>query len=306
MDRHAQVLDAVGRLMPGFEVQRIGPLVGGMSAEMLVVDVIGSDLLPHRVVARFPSALVRRLFDDAAEHEMRTLEAVRACGVPAPKPLGLGEAADGRFLLLEYIEGEPIADPEDVEAFIAQFAGALAQIHQVDIAKGGFACLPPTRSLFASRREELNADLREPEVCRALVSAGDQRFLNLNLRHGDFWPGNVLWTAGQITGIIDWENALLGPAIADLSISRLDICWILGPEAMEDFTVRYVEMNPLDLHSLAYWDLRAAIRPMANLNDWAAPYASLNRSDITGPHMRRVLLEFVDSALRRCRNAEIQ
>jgi hypothetical protein len=92
---------------------------------------------------------------------------------------------------------------------------------------------------------------------------------------------------------------LRGPALADLAISRLDVWWVLGPEGMEAFTQTYLGHRAIDFDDLPYWDLRAALRPMANLPEWAGPYASLDRPDISFEHMRSVLLEFIEDALGR-------
>ncbi len=108
-----------------------------------------------------------------------------------------------------------------------------------------------------------------------------------------------MWQEGQLTGIVDWENALRGPALADLGISRLDIAWILGFEAMEEFTAKYFEANRIYTQGLAYWDLRACLRPVRNLGEWVGPYASLGRPDIDEEHLKQVLLRFGEEALRR-------
>lgn len=298
-DRTAQALECVNTWMPGAHIERVWELGGGMSAHMLAIELVGPKGAKRKVIARFPGDYVRTLFTDAAAHEALVLDAVRTFQIPAPAPLSLGDAPDGHFLLLEYIEGEATANPTHPREFVDQIVGALASIHSTDLSSGRLDFLPHTHSRTTPRREGMNADLREPEVRAALVNAGEQELGTLVLRHGDFWPGNILWDEGTIVGIIDWENALLGPAIADLAISRLDIYWVLGRDAMEEFTARYVKLRPQSLSKLPYWDLRAAHRPMANLLDWVAPYASLGRPDMTSDHLRTVLLEFVEQALAR-------
>jgi Ser/Thr protein kinase RdoA (MazF antagonist) len=124
-----------------------------------------------------------------------------------------------------------------------------------------------------------------------------------DLRLDDFWPANWLWKDGRLTGVIDEENALTGPALADLAISRLDVAWALGFEAMEALTARYLWRRPLPTSELAHWDSRASRRPMANLPDWSAPHASLDRPDVTHGGMRSTLFEFIERALRRAAGA---
>jgi aminoglycoside phosphotransferase (APT) family kinase protein len=96
-----------------------------------------------------------------------------------------------------------------------------------------------------------------------------------SLLHGDYWLGNILWKDEELIAIIDWEDAMLGDPLADLAISRLEILWALGYEAMESFTTQYqVIMSEMDYSNLAYWDLWAALRPIANFSDWAEDAAT--------------------------------
>ena len=176
-------------------------------------------------------------------------------------------------------------------------AEVLATIHDTDLGSGQFDSLLETRFVFKPPGRTPNLDLREPEVIEAAVSRAPRTPWRPVLRHGDFWHGNLLWTEGRLTGVVDWENALRGPALADLAITRLDIRWVLGRGAAERFTARYLDLRPLDLTDLPYWDLRAALRPMENLEEWASAYAALGRPDVPYEHMRDVLLEFIEGAL---------
>lgn len=292
MGRHDEIRAAVETVAPGAAIREIAPLGGGMSSEMFRVT-----LGDRRWVARFPGPEVRAILEDPAVHELRVLEAVCAAGLPAPRPVALGACPEGRFLLLEYLEGAATAAPSDPAGFVRQMAETLARIHAIDVGKFDF--LPETRRRYAPRPGPMNAALREPEVVEALLAEGELPPWEVVLLHGDFWPGNVLWRKGRLTGIVDWENALRGPALADLAISRLDVCWVLGREAMEAFTARYLELRPIDTGLLRYWDLRAALRPMRDLEAWVGPYAALGRTDVTVGHVAGVLAEWIAANLER-------
>lgn len=297
-DREAEARKGLFRLMPELTVTKVSPLTGGMSSTMLLIEADGPQGL-EKFIARFPSEYVRQIFDDPAAKEAQVLLAARQIGLPVPGVFGLGEAEDGSFLILEYLEGQATAAPEDPHDFLAQMAQALARIHSIPFDVDRFSFLLATREGYVAPRDELNAELNEPEIVEALIAHGEGVRDKDVLRHGDFWPGNLLWQGGKLTGIVDWENALRGPALADLGISRLDVAWILGFEAMEEFTARYLEAHPISVASLAYWDLRAALRPVRNLGEWVGPYASLGRPDISAEHLKEVLLRFGDEALGR-------
>jgi aminoglycoside phosphotransferase (APT) family kinase protein len=110
------------------------------------------------------------------------------------------------------------------------------------------------------------------------------------LLHGDFWPGNAIWREGELLAMIDWEDAAVGDPLWDLAVSRLDVLWTLGMEAMQTYTRLYLGFNPLDLRSLPYWDLCVALRPANQISHWAEDEAAKLR-------MRQRHHLFVDQAL---------
>lgn len=82
--------------------------------------------------------------------------------------------------------------------------------------------------------------------------------------HGDYWPGNVLWRDGRLVGIVDWEEAAFGDAMADLANIRLEIIWHFGTSAMDMLTSEYLALRPaVETASLPAWDLRTALRACA-------------------------------------------
>ena len=141
--------------------------------------------------------------------------------------------------------------------------------------------------------------MREDEIYAALPRVGPKSRSNEPvLVHGDFWPGNLLWRDGAIAGVIDWEDALVGDPLADLAICRLDLLWILGIEAMREFTERYQAEMALDLADLPYWDLRCSLRLVEVLEECAAGYPGLGRPDVTAESMRANHALFLEQALR--------
>jgi thiamine kinase-like enzyme len=88
--------------------------------------------------------------------------------------------------------------------------------------------------------------------------------------HGDYWPGNLVWRAGALVAVIDWEDARVGDPLADLANSRLELLFFFGAEAMQTFTTRYLAgaAADLDVAHLPYWDLCAALRPCSKLSTW--------------------------------------
>ena len=103
--------------------------------------------------------------------------------------------------------------------------------------------------------------------------------------------------------VIDWEDAKLGDPLADLATSRLDILWIFGRDAMQEFTRHYQSIMhrsalTSDFTNLPYWDLSAALRPASAIAEWAAVYPPWGRADITEKTMREGHKWFITQAFR--------
>lgn len=94
------------------------------------------------------------------------------------------------------------------------------------------------------------------------------------LLHGDFWPGNILWKNGQLAAVIDWEDAALGDPLADLAMSRLEILWAFGIDAMHRFTRQYQSMTTIDFTDLPYRDLCAALWTIPQISGWGLDEAT--------------------------------
>lgn len=250
------------------------PLAGGVSATttLLEVDVGGQT---RRFVARQPGWENRSL---VVRRDFRLLERLRHRGLPVPEPILMdpeGELAGRPTLILDYLEGELDLDPADLPGLVGRLAAQLAAIHATPS--------DDLRALVRDRDAHIAAVLADPPArmdetvdeagVRAVLARGRPGPGNRpGLLHGDFWPGNVLWKDGEISGVIDWEGASWGDPLYDVAITRLDMLWAYGPEAMAGFTDAYARAAPaVDLAALPWFDLVAALRPAGEVSRWAAP-----------------------------------
>jgi aminoglycoside phosphotransferase (APT) family kinase protein len=296
-----QIERAVASLSPGATVVSTRALCGGISAKMVEVEFRTPLGEVGRLVARKP---VRRDDPHSAPREFATLVAIHAAGVPCPRPRYL-EPSDSEasrpLMLLDHIDGTTHFRPKDLSAFLHRYAAALAGLHRVGTA--GLNLEHEGLSLDEPR-PTLNAAMREPEVLAALAALPVPAQGKAVVCHGDFWPGNVLWRDEHVVGIIDWEEAHLGHPLTDVSIARLDLWFLFGRDACRGFTAHYAALTGADLSELAWFDLRAALRPMANLAQWATSYPLLGRPDVTFETMSRDHGEFVGQALAAAGGAQ--
>lgn len=285
---------ALAAQMPGARLIRAWPLKGGISAKMVAFEIDGG----KKLIARQPSDYKYRRNQNVAQHEFRLLGMLRECGLPVQQGhfVELGEVQP--FFVIEFVEGRPEIDPRKPSDFLEKLARQLVAIHRTDLTSFDTTLFEQQTVGYGTPSERLNERLRESEIRAALASVTPRSKSNHHvLRHGDFWPGNVLWHEGEVAAVIDWEEALIGEPLADLAIARLDILWILGPEAMQIVTDQYQTEMALDTSDLPYWDLCAALRPITNIHEWAPAYAQLGRPDITEETMSRHHRWFVDKAL---------
>jgi aminoglycoside phosphotransferase (APT) family kinase protein len=295
------------RIEPGGELRTVTALEGGISASMSVLEIARSDGQTRRVVLRIPSADLLAQRPTAASDEFGTIQALFATGARVPEPLFLDESGailSLPYMVLSYIEGETIYDPPDRCGYERRRAEELASIHALNLAVPGLASLRRRPHAFASRIKDRppdpNSPLDEERIHAALEPFWDRPAVNRAvLLHGDLWPGNLLWKDGDLSAVVDWEDAEIGDPLADLAICRLDSLLIFGRPALDAFTERYLSITRANTRHLPYWDLCAALRAAPAIAIWASYFPSLGRADITEETMRGALQAFADEALER-------
>jgi len=279
-------------VVPEGRLVRVRPLSGGISAQMTALEIVGPDGETQRVVVRRGPAL---------EKQFRLLSLTHAQGLATPRPLVFdagGAVLSEPFLALTFQAGEMTFVLPDRATAMQQAAAQLAAIHSIDAAQVDFSFLP----LHENEHSPAGATALETRHIRgALAKMGPPPQNGATLLHGDFWPGNWLWQDGRLAGVIDWEDAALGDPLVDLAISRLEVSWIYGREALDQFTRAYQALMPLDYTALPYWDLRAALRLARLVGDdlagWARFFGPYGREDIMAEGLRGDFEWFVGRAL---------
>jgi aminoglycoside phosphotransferase (APT) family kinase protein len=152
------------------------------------------------------------------------LEAIRGHGVPAPRLLGMDE--DGtetgvRCTLTSALTGQPDLTPTDMQSWLGQLAATQAAIHAV----------PP----------------------------GSQ--LPCDDWGGDYQHFNVLWSAGRLTGVVDWPNAASGNRGSDVGHCRLNLAVLFDAQTADKYLMTYERAagartdRRADLRALLCFDL---------------------------------------------------
>lgn len=303
---------------PQSHLERVWKLSGGISSGMTAFTTIDGrvgrsrdqirhpgqgDTGAHTRILRQPNNWTLEHIPHAVRREFSRLGALHGEGIPVQRPVFYDETASifGRpGLVIEYIEGQPELSTDRVATLLEPLAHQLAAIHRLDLSTPDLA---PNRSIphsFGAREKPVgDAAFQVDRIWATLMAAADLPALNEPvLLHGDYWPGNVLWLDGSLTAVLDWEESQVGDPLKDLSIARLDLWWVFGPGAMQDFTAHYLAVHPIDITHLPLWDLTNALRPVGELETWAGSYIALGRPDITAETMLAAHAGFVDQALK--------
>jgi aminoglycoside phosphotransferase (APT) family kinase protein len=265
---------------------------------MTALEVALPDRQTKKMIVRRPSDGTIKRNPHAAQDEFKLLQLTHSLGLATPTPYHLDQSGtlfSTPYIVIEYIDGKPEFAPADVADFTLQLATHLAKIHHVDGSNPNLAFLPKQvngcAETLGKRPTNVDTSLDEGRIRAALESVWPLPQRNASvLLHGDFWPGNVLWQDGKLVAVIDWEDARLGDPLTDFAISRLDILWIFGIDAMHSFTHHYQSIMAVDYTNLPYWDLCAALRLVRlagpHLAEWAAFFRPFGRHDITEQTIR--------------------
>ncbi len=267
-DSLATLLDAFA---PQSHLLRSWPLLGGISAQVTALEIVRPGGETQTLVLRQYGAYRLESHPQIAAQEFAILQTLHRQGLPVPEPYFVddtGAVLGTPCLVMEFVAGEADFAPADLDQLLQHTAAQLAQIHRADAR--GLESLGGTGTGYRARGSELDDSLQEGRIRAVLEPLGTIPRRNPPvLLHGDYWPGNVLWQAGRITAVIDWEDAAIDDPLDDLSNSRMEFNWAYGMAAMQQFTQAYLALNPLDTTHLPHWDLAAALRPAGRLESWA-------------------------------------
>lgn len=262
------------RLSPGATLSRHWRLTGGVSAAVHALEMRAATGEVRRVVVRRHGAAAwKPLVEDVAAVEFRLLTSLHHAGLPVPEPLLLDTSCQllsSPFLVMAMVEGSPHLEQEDLPAAIPELAGFLARLHQLDSKTLGLPPLQRREDPVSGALETLPGHLRSKELCEAIRSQ-ELTLDEVALLHGDYWPGNVMWSGARIAAVLDWEDAAIGSPASDLACCRAELNALHGPIAMQQFTDCYLGAHGLDASDLPLWDLYVGSAALASLYDWGLP-----------------------------------
>jgi|SRR5450432_741593 len=141
---------------------------------------------------------------------------VAGASLPVAELLGydLAERTGYGLVLTACVPGTSVIPPEPDPLRLRALGAAAARISSIKLTPAPALPLrsrPIEADDFAGMRRDQGASdlIRTAEAAVAKARPDDDR---LGLVHGDLWHGNTLWDGDELTAVLDWDCAGVGPA----------------------------------------------------------------------------------------------
>jgi len=213
--------------------------------------------------------------DYTVEREVRVLGLLAGTPVPAPRVVAAdpdGARCDVPALLLSRLAGHPPGPPDVARGgFCPQLADALAVIHAVAVDEG--APLVPYRLYYDRDRARPAPWMAGSPVWTRATAAvrTPPPPTAMGLIHRDYHPENTLWSAGRLSGVVDWTQASWGPPALDVAHMRWNLAVDYGPAVADRFLACYRAATGLGLEHQAHWDLVSLLDLLLDIGEPAEP-----------------------------------
>lgn len=260
-------------LLPHVKYKSSRILEGGVSSEVFLI-VTESNKGEEKIVLRTEGG-------PPAENSIKTeyllLEKLHQTKVPCAKPIHLDhskEILDKDFMLMTYLEGTIEIPKIKNFGFLNKMVGILKNIHNVDTKI--LPTLPcrcdPTYDLF-----EFLPNARINKELKAILKGYDTSYSGKPvLLHGDFWPGNILWTKDEISGVLDWEYAAIGDPVSDLAVASLELKYDYGKRGVDRFLDLYSKNFSIDQSRFSLWLIYVSASTLFFIDEWNLEKARKN------------------------------
>ncbi|MDQ6876582.1 MAG: aminoglycoside phosphotransferase family protein [Candidatus Dormibacteraeota bacterium] len=250
---------AAACVAPQARVVRSTPIAGGMTGSVFALDVIDANARLHRLVLKLYTPDPEE--PASPKRESRILDLLRESDLTVPRVIAIdpqGLECEMPALLMTRLPGRPRVWPRDIKQWIHDLATCAAQIHATPIASEALPTYrryewdkPPAPRVWSKK-----SSLWEKAIDAYRAPAPDHKPTFI---HRDFHAGNVLWSEGEVRGIVDWLHGCWGPPEQDLAHCRFNLWLNQGPAAADALVAAYRRAAPSARPYHPYWDLDEAL-----------------------------------------------
>ncbi len=222
-------------------------LPGGITSTMLRLTDASGRKVVLRLMTEDPwradgSELTRR--------EQAALRLLSTSAVPAPQSIELdseGAIAGVAMHLMSWLPGVPTPGTGIDERTMAAMAEMLVAIHSMRPA----VPFPDWQSWAREEKWVVPRWAAHPESWERgfeFLARGAPSYRPAFL-HRDFSHRNLLWTGGQISGVVDWVEASTGPVWLDVAHAATNLAMEFGAQPAKAFVAEYASRatEPMEL-----------------------------------------------------------
>lgn len=277
------------------------PLKGGMSSQMTLLEIELRSGKTDVVLREYTDTEWLALEPDIAFQEAKNLNQAEQLSVTTPVLIAFdhkGESTTYPSLLMSKVEGEVVLKPLNVQKWTEQLALSLVKIHQFEgptITHQYFRYFDPDQSVTAewsSRPEKWKRAFTY--LSQRPHPADENTFI-----HRDYHPTNVLFNNEEVSAVVDWTNACIGPKQIDIAHCRWNLAMMYGQKSADLFLEAYKKASP-GLDYTPYWDLEA----LGNVFSEDAPevyggWSAFGLKELTEELMIQRMDDFLSQALKQ-------
>jgi aminoglycoside phosphotransferase (APT) family kinase protein len=237
----------------GAAITEVAELSGGLTSTMLALTDASGQQAVLRLMTKDPWRAHGR---ELTRRECAAQQELALTAIPAPQSIGLdaeGAVAGVAMHLMSRLPGVPTTEVTD--GALAAMARMLATIHDVRPAE-------PFRTFQSWAWEAKWVTppwTAHPESWQRAfeILAAEPPSYRPTFLHRDYTHRNLLWSGGDISGVVDWVETSTGPAWLDAGHAATTLALDYGPEPARDFLTRYAALATEEPH--AYWLIMDAV-----------------------------------------------
>ncbi len=291
-----RVRDAIG----ASSLTHAGRMEGGLSCTLDLLSEPGGRM----VLRRYDDWYAER-GEDVAPREIRALELAQKANVPAPAPIWLD--TEGVFaepaIIISYIDAEPDIKPSNPFDWAEKLAQVLVKLHDIKLEGDDLEIFLPGAGEDIKRIQEnpelmLEHPLGEALLRRRVMLGQTSTESEEVFSHTDYWPGNTLWSEGELKAVIDWESPSTAMRELDVAYCSVDIRYLGMDKVADRFIETYREISGARLPGLEHAESIALCRPMPDIGIWVPAWNAFGKK-ITVEQARSRYTEILEAFLAR-------
>ena len=232
-------------------------LHGGVSTPIHALLLCIEGEFSEVVLRQFDDAEWLRREPDLVRREAASLAQASRAGVRAPRVIATDE--DGSLTgkpstLMTKLEGEVVLQPPELSTWLRGLAQAIVRLHAMEPDDAFPWTFRPYTNAPRMDYSWSKLPSAQWETAISIVTGAapeaKRRFI-----HRDYHPANVLWSGGEVSGIVDWVNGCIGPVGIDIGHCRVNLVQLYGIPAADEFLAHYCELAGTSFSYDPYWDL---------------------------------------------------